>query len=69
MDNKEFDSKEFERLVEQIKLENPKIDIEICKYLAGSYLFYDVMKLEKPSDDTEEFKRTNEMIEELTIEA
>jgi len=69
MNNTGFDDKEFQRLVEQIKIENPKLDIEFCKYIAGSYLLYDVMKIEKPSNDAEEFKKTNDMIEELTIEA
>jgi len=52
-----FDDKECQRLVEQIKIENPKLDIEFCKYIAGSYLLYDVMKIEKPSNDAEEFKK------------
>lgn len=66
MENKEFDVKRFEELVEQIKTENPKLDLEICKYIAGSYLIYDVMKVDKPDDDSEQFKKANEMIEKMT---
>jgi len=67
MNNQEFDIKKFEELVEQIKTENPNIDLEFCKYIAGSYLLYDVMKIEKPTEDLEEFKRANEMIDKLTL--
>ena len=66
MENKEFDVKRFEELVEQIKRENPKLDLEICKYIAGSYLIYDVMKVDKPDNEFEEFKKANEMIEKMT---
>ena len=67
MDNQDFDIKKFEELVEQIKNENPKIDSEFCKYIAGSYLLYDVMKINKPTEDLEEFKKANEMINKLTL--
>lgn len=66
MEDKEFDVKRFEELVEQIKRENPKLDLEICKYIAGSYLIYDVMKVDKPKDELEQFKKANEMIEKMT---
>ncbi len=66
MEDKEFDVKRFEELVEQIKRENPKLDLEICKYIAGSYLIYDVMKVDKPNDELEQFKKANEMIEKMT---
>jgi cell division protein ZapA (FtsZ GTPase activity inhibitor) len=67
MDNQEFDVKLFDELVEQIKAENPKLDLELCKYIAGSYLLYDVMKIEKPTEELEQFVKANEMIEKLTI--
>lgn len=67
MDNQEFDVKLFDELVEQIKAENPKLDLEFCKYIAGSYLLYDVMKIEKPTEELEQFVKANEMIEKLTI--
>ena len=67
MDNQEFDVKLFDELVEQIKAENPKPDLELCKYIAGSYLLYDVMKIEKPTEELEQFVKANEMIEKLTI--
>lgn len=67
MDNKEFDVKLFDELVEQIKAENPKIDLELCKYIAGSYLLYDVMKIEKPTEELEQFVKANEMIEKLSL--
>lgn len=54
MDNKEFDIERFEELVKQIKEEYPELDIEFCKYIAGSYLMYDVMKLKRPIDNTNE---------------
>lgn len=38
---KTLNIEEFDRLVEQIKFENPKLDIEFCKYIAGSYLLKD----------------------------
>lgn len=41
---KTIDSGDYEKLVEQIHYENPKIDIEFCKYIAGAYLFNDVEK-------------------------
>ena len=66
MEDKEFDVKRFEELVEQIKRENPKLDLEICKYIAGSYLIYDVMKVNKPNNELEQFKKANEMIEKMT---
>ena len=66
--NKEFDIKRFEELVNQIKEEHPKLDIEMCKYIAGSYLIYDVMGVEKPTDDLEEFEKANEMIKDLSVE-
>jgi len=62
---KDFDVKLFEELTEQIKQENPKIDLELCKYIAGSYILYDVMKLEKPTTENEQFKKANEMFEKL----
>ena len=65
MEDKEFDVKRFEELVEQIKRENPKLDLEICKYIAGSYLIYDVMKVDKPKDELEQFKKANEMIDKM----
>jgi len=65
MEDKEFDVKRFEELVEQIKYENPKLDLEICKYIAGSYLIYDVMKVDKPDNEFEEFKKANEMIDKM----
>lgn len=67
MDNQEFDVKLFDELVEQIKAENPKLDLDLCKYIAGSYLLYDVMKIEKPTEELEQFVKANEMIEKLTI--
>jgi len=67
MDNQEFDVKLFDELVEQIKNENPKLDLDLCKYIAGSYLLYDVMKIEKPTEELEQFVKANEMIEKLTI--
>lgn len=66
MSNMNFDEKRFVELVEQIKQENPKIDIEMCKYIAGSYLIYDVMGVEKPTDELQEFQKANKIIEELT---
>ena len=65
MDN--FDAKLFEEITEQIKAENPKIDLELCKYIAGSYLLYDVMKIEKPTEELEQFVKANEMIEKLSL--
>lgn len=65
MDN--FDAKLFEELTEQIKKENPKIDLELCKYIAGSYILYDVMKIEKPSSESQQFEKANEMIEKLSL--
>lgn len=61
MDNQKLDPEEFEKLVEQIKMENPKIDIELCKYIAGSYLLYDVMKIERPADNIAEVSNTVEV--------
>ncbi len=68
MDNKDFDIKRYIELVEQIKSENPKIDIEMCKYIAGSYLLYDVMGIEKPNDDLEQFQKATQVLKELSIE-
>jgi len=68
-----FDVKQFEELTEQIKKENPKLDLELCKYISASYILYDVMKLEKPSSENEQFKKAaklnevNEMIEKLSL--
>jgi len=61
-----FDIKRFEELVQQIKDENPKLDIEFCKYIAGSYLLYDVMGIEKPNEESEQFLKANKIIDELT---
>ena len=61
-----FDVKQFEELTEQIKQENPKLDLELCKYISASYLIYDVMKLEKPTSENEQFKKANEIIEKLS---
>lgn len=66
MDKEDFDVKRFDELVAQIKKENPKLDLELCKYVAGSYLIYDVMKIEKPKDELEQFKKANEMIDKMT---
>jgi len=63
---KDIDIEEFNELVEQIKTENPTIDIEFCKYIAGSYLLYDKSGIEKPADEVDEFNKTNEVIIELT---
>ena len=49
--NQEIDIKEFDKLVEQIKLENPKLDIEFCQYIAGSYLLYDKKGIKQPVSD------------------
>ncbi len=68
MDNKDFDTKKYNELVEQIKTENPKMDIEMCKYIAGSYLIYDVMKIEKPTDELEQFKKATQVLQDLSIE-
>ena len=68
MDNKIFDTKKYEELVQQIKIENPNMDIEMCKYIAGSYLIYDVMKIEKPNDELEQFQKANEVLKDLSIE-
>jgi hypothetical protein len=67
MDKQDFDINKFEELVEQIKNENPNIDLEFCKYIAGSYLLYDVMKIDKPTEELEEFKKANEMINKLSL--
>ena len=67
MENQDFDIKKIEELVEQIKYENPNIDLEFCKYIAGSYLLYDVMKIDKPTEELEEFKKANEMINKLSL--
>jgi len=40
----------------------------MCKYIAGSYLIYDVMGVEKPTDDLEEFEKANQMIKDLSVE-
>lgn len=61
-----FDVKQFEELTEQIKKENPKLDLELCKYISASYLIYDVMKLEKPTSDAK-LNEVNEMIEKLSL--
>ncbi len=68
MDNKIFDTKKYEELVQQIKIENPNMDIEMCKYIAGSYLIYDVMKIEKPNDELEQFQKANQVLKDLSIE-
>ena len=68
MDNKNFDVKKYNELVEQIKTENPKIDIEFCKYLAGSYLIYDVMGVEKPNNDLDEFQKASQILKDMSIE-
>ncbi len=68
MDNKDFDIKRYTELVEQIKSENPKMDIEMCKYIAGSYLLYDVMGIEKPNDDLEQFQKATQVLKDLSIE-
>ena len=68
MDNKDFDIKKYTELVEQIKSENPKIDIEMCKYIAGSYLLYDVMGIEKPNNDLEQFQKATQVLKDLSIE-
>jgi len=65
MEKLDFDTQRFEELVEQIKVENPKLDLEFCKYIAGSYLLYDVMKVEKPTGELEQFTKANEIIERL----
>ncbi len=62
-----FNVKQFEELTDQIKKENPKLDLELCKYISASYILYDVMKLEKPSSENEQFKKANEMIEKLSL--
>lgn len=62
-----FDVKQFEELTEQIKKENPKLDLELCKYISASYILYDAIKLEKPSSENEQFKKANEMIEKLSL--
>ena len=62
-----FDVKLFEELTEQIKKENPKLDLDLCKYISASYLMYDVMKLEKPTSENEQFKKANEIIEKLSL--
>ncbi len=62
-----FDVKQFEELTEQIKKENPKLDLELCKYISASYPIYDVMKLEKPTSENEQFKKANEIIEKLSL--
>lgn len=63
---KDIDIEEFNRLVEQIKTENPSLDIELCKYIAGSYLYNDKKNIEKCSDDLEANK---EITERIQIEA
>ena len=68
MDNKIFDTKKYEELVQQIKIENPNMDIEMCKYIAGSYLIYDIMKIEKPTDELEQFQKANKVLKDLSIE-
>ena len=63
----EFDVKLFEELTEQIKQENPKLDLELCKFIAGSYVLYDVMKVPKPTSENEQFNKANEMLERLNL--
>lgn len=50
----DIDKEEFTNLVELIKSENPKIDIEFCKYIAGSYLYERLEKEKSVSIELDE---------------
>ena len=50
----DIDKQEFNHLVELIKSENPKIDIEFCKYFAGSYLYQRLEKEKSVSIEIDE---------------
>ena len=63
-----FDVDEYNKLVKACMDEYPDKDIHLLEYIVGSYLIYDKGGIERPKDETEEFKKSNEIIERLIEE-
>jgi hypothetical protein len=65
MENDKFDRETIDKYLEILVKKYPKVDLHLLEYVVASYLLYDVEKLEKPTEENEDFTRANKVIEEL----
>ena len=60
-----FDRESIDTYLEILVKKYPKVDLHILEYIVASYLLYDVEKQEKPEGESEDFIKSNQVIEEL----
>ena len=65
MENDKFNRESIDKYLEILVKKYPKVDLHILEYIVASYLLYDVEKQEKPEGESEDFIKSNQVIEEL----
>jgi len=65
MENDKFDRETIDKYLNILVKKYPIVDLHLLEYIVASYLLYDVEKREKPTGESEDFKRDNKVIEEL----
>jgi hypothetical protein len=65
MENDKFNRETIDKYLEILVKKYPKVDLHILEYIVASYLLYDVEKQEKPEGESEDFIKSNQVIEEL----
>ena len=65
MENDKFNRETIDKYLEILVKKYPKVDLHLLEYIVASYLIYDVEKQERPSEENEDFIKSNQVIEEL----
>ena len=65
MENDKFNRETIDKYLEILIKKYPKVDLHLLEYIVASYLIYDVEKQERPSEENEDFVKSNQVIEEL----
>ena len=65
MEIDKFNRETIDKYLEILVKKYPKVDLHLLEYIVASYLIYDVEKQERPSEENEDFVKSNKVIEEL----
>ena len=65
MESDKFNRETIDKYLEILIKKYPKVDLHLLEYVVASYLLYDVEKQERPSEENEDFIKSNQVIQEL----
>jgi hypothetical protein len=65
MEIDKFNRETIDKYLEILVKKYPKVDLHLLEYIVASYLIYDVEKQERPTEENEDFIKSNKAIEEL----